>query len=233
MAKNEISILPSNKIADVIIKFPDILSVLERFSISLGFEDKKIRDITDQYHIDLNAFLSILKAYEYEAVKNSNLTLNRDSIPDILYFLKRSHDYLKNISIPALRDLIKNFSGDIPEKHGKMLVLFFDGYIEEIKDHFTYEEQTVFPYVGNIIEDKHPKKGKFEISRFEKTHSDIQQKLLDLKNILIKYIPENVKSEYRFKILRELINMQKDLEYHSFIENHILVPSVKEFEKTI
>jgi regulator of cell morphogenesis and NO signaling len=59
----------------------------------------------------------------------------------------------------------------------------------------------------------------------------VEEKLNDLKNLIIKYIPpeydENVCNEF----LLTLALFEKDLEDHARIENKILTPLVLEIEK--
>ena len=54
--------------------------------------------------------------------------------------------------------------------------------------------------------------------------------MTELKNILIKYVPEISLGAQR-DALRELFLFEDDLNRHSLIENHILVPIVTELEK--
>jgi regulator of cell morphogenesis and NO signaling len=149
----------------------------------------------------------------------------------LLQFLQTSHNTFKLIKIPELKCLIENFSKEIPPEYGKRLVAFFDEYIQEIDQHFMYEDKKVFPYIANILNDKVTKN--FKIREFERNHTDIGHKLLDLKNILIKYIPSTIVSEYRKHIINRLISFEQDLMYHTQLEDNILVPFVKNMETNI
>lgn len=223
MNRISFNVFPANKMADLIISSPNTLTVLERLEIKLGFGDQYISEIASRYQIDLDAFLIILQVFEGSV--SDNIILKKKSIPDLLAFLKASHLYFKEKQIPHIKELISDFSENIPSNHGKIIVSFFEGYMEEVSEHFHYEDDIVFPSIDKILNNN--AKDKFDIKEFEKNHTDIEQKLLDLKNILIKYIPENVISPLRISILKELTCLGEDLDNHSFIENHILVPSVK------
>jgi len=216
------------KLADIIIAYPDVLSALEHFNIPLGVGDKTVKEIAEQYNIKPNVFEVVLKIYGKETPVNE---LTEHEIIDLLGFLKYSHDNFKHIKIPELNNLIKAFSKEIPTEHGKILTAFFDNYIKEVDSHFLYEDETVFPYVSNIISNKNT--NNFNIIEFEKNHTDIEQKLLDLKNILIKYLPSEVISQNRRRIINKLMSLEKDLEYHTQLEDHVLVPLVKIIETNL
>lgn len=214
-----------SKLSDLIIEFPDVLSALEHFGIPLGIGDKTINETAGQYNIKPNVVLVIIKMYCKEIPTE---TLAKNEIYDFLNFLKTSHDHFKQIKIPVLKKLIENFSMEIPLEHGKVLIAFFDNYIKEVDEHFLYEDEIVFPYVDSVLNENNTKK--YKITEFERNHTDIEQKLLDLKNILIKYIPSTIVSASRKQILNELINLEKDLGYHTLLEDNILVPFVKAIE---
>jgi regulator of cell morphogenesis and NO signaling len=215
--------------SELIIDYPAMITVLERMGISFGFGDQRVRDIAERYKVDIEAFIALLRSFEGSLSQDTYL--EKDAIPDLLSFLKSSHRHFKEKQIPGIKELIALFSENIPAKHGQVLISFFDGYIREVEEHFHYEDDDIFPYISDILTDPHPTK--FRMSEFEKNHTNIEQKLLDLKNILVKYIPEDITSYYRIEVLKELFSLEQDLIRHSFIEDHLLVPSVKKMEYDI
>ncbi len=227
--KSATVIFPGSKMSELLLTYPHMITVLERMNIALGFGDQKIQEIAKRYHIEIHAFLAILQAFEGSIKRDT--TLGKESIPDVLSFLKSSHRYFRGKQIPYIKELIALFSKNISPKHGQVIISFFDEYIREVEEHFHYEDDDIFPYIENRLKDVHSTQ--FRIREFEKNHTDIEQKLLDLKNILIKYIPEEITSDFRIKILKELFVLEQDLIYHSFIEDHLLVPSIKQLEQNI
>ncbi len=223
------SIYPGTKLSELIVDCPDRIAMLQRLGIAFGFRDQSIKEIASRYGINIQAFIAMLQVFERSV--RQDMVLDRDAVRDVLAFLKVSHAYFREKQIPDIRELIVSFAQSIPVKYSGIIVSFFDGYIDEVNEHFRYEDDVVFPYIEKILDN--PSSNGFKISEFEKNHTDIEQKLLDLKNILIKYIPEEVTSEYRVQILRELILLERDLMYHSFIEDHLLVPTIKQMEKEI
>ncbi len=229
MVKISTTVSPNIKMSELIIDHPNMITVLERMGIAFGFGDQRVQEIAERYGINVHAFIALLQSFE-GSVKH-DIFLEKEAIPDLVRFLKSSHKHFKEMQIPHIKKLIVLFSESIPMKHGQVIISFFDEYIREVEEHFHYEDDDIFPYITDILIDPHP--AKFRMSEFEKNHTDIEQKLLDLKNILIKYIPEDVTSNYRIKVLKELFELEEDLTYHSFIEEHLLVPSVKKMEGDI
>jgi regulator of cell morphogenesis and NO signaling len=228
MYEIDTNISGTSKLTNVIIEHPNVLNVLEYFNIPLGLGDKTVVEIAKEYNIAPNTLEVVIKVY---CRTIPSKILNKKEVHDLLMFLQTSHNNFKLVKIPELKSLIESFSKEIPTKYGKMLVAFFDEYIREIDEHFMYEDEKVFPYITNILQNKVTKD--FKIKEFERNHTDIGHKLLDLKNILIKYIPPTVVSEYRKQILNKLIGFERDLMYHTQLEDNILVPFVKNMETNI
>lgn len=65
------------------------------------------------------------------------------------------------------------------------------------------------------------------IETYESTHDDVEVKLSDLKNLLIRHLPSLFCKELCQKLLTELFRLENDLKIHSFMEDKVLVPKVK------
>ncbi|GHU65376.1 cation-binding protein [Bacteroidia bacterium] len=214
------------KLAELIIEYPNLLEALSNLNIKLGFGEKTIREIAARYQLNLEAFTAIICAYSNK--QGVGKTVRKEALNDILVFLKNSHNSFEHKQIPELKSLIALFANKVSEKQGSLLISFFDGYIREVCEHFRYEEETVFPYIKAILGDHRP--NGFAIREYEKNHTDIEQKLYDLKNILIKYMPEASDSDSLRQILHCLLAFEKQLSYHTNLEKYVLAPSVRDVE---
>ena len=115
---------------------------------------------------------------------------------------------------------------------------FFDQYIEEVTDHLAYEDETAFPYMAMISAyqkktDSPLGQVDYSVNIFEDRHDNIQEKLSDLKNLLIKYFPPANDRYIRIRMLNELIDFEEDLINHARIEDKVLIPVVKQLEKQL
>jgi regulator of cell morphogenesis and NO signaling len=71
------------------------------------------------------------------------------------------------------------------------------------------------------------------IIEFEETHGDVDSKLLDLKNIIIKYLQADYNDNKCNSLISTLCNFEDDLRDHSRIEDKIMVPIVLQIEKLL
>src|SRR5690606_25930702 len=95
-----------------------------------------------------------------------------------------------------------------------------------------YEEERVFPYVINLVKN-HKIDPKYTIRSFEQEHSNVDEKLNDLKNLIIKYIAPDYDENICNDFLITLSLFEKDLEDHARIEDKILMPMVIEIENKL
>ena len=112
----------------------------------------------------------------------------------------------------------------------RILDRFSNEYRREVEAHFAYEEQTVFPYIRGLVHDEHTEG--YSIEQFEENHSNIEDTLEDLKNILIKYLPSDVSARRLNRALFNVFLLEDDLGRHTLIENKVLVPFVMQLEKS-
>ena len=70
----------------------------------------------------------------------------------------------------------------------------------------------------------------YEIKDYKNHHQDIETKLLDLKNLLIKHLPEKNDQVFRRNLLFELFRFERDLRIHTIIEESILVTAIENLE---
>lgn len=218
-------------VADILIDNEQLICMLNRFNIPLGIGNMSFKDLAEKHDIELNALLNISRITIGETSQIDNC--NFESIKDIISFLKNSHKSLQDNKISIVNDLIDKFSKEIPEKYGMMLKTFFKTYIKEVTEHFYFEDKIVFPYIldlHNSYRISNNKNFDFDIEQFQVNHSDIEEKLRDLKNILIRHIPSNIDSHYRNIILSELYDLETDINLHSQIEDLVLIPLIIHLE---
>ena len=110
-----------------------------------------------------------------------------------------------------------------------MVQKFFSDYEIELEKHFSYEEENLFPYVNSIISGR--PNSNYSIAEYEKRHENVDEKLEDLKNIVMKYLPEVCDNNLRIDVLMSIYHLQDDLKRHTYVENNILVPIVSRMEE--
>ena len=73
----------------------------------------------------------------------------------------------------------------------------------------------------------------YSMQVYVEEHSDIDEKLYDLKNILIKYVRGRAAESLYHEVIFELFRLEKDIQDHTRIENNVLMPLVMEMENVL
>ncbi len=198
----------------------NILPILSRFNIPLGFENKRIDTVCAENGIDHTVFLFIVNFI-------LNGKIDSDRLPDIsptaiVDFLHNSHDYFLKYKFPHIR---QNMMTALEASHNDInpaIISFFDSYLEEVKKHFSYEEKKVFPYIRALVNGEPTS---YSIGLFKRHHDEIGEKLTELKNIILRFYTTSEPNKM-YDVLVDLYNAEEDLESHAEIENHILIPLI-------
>ena len=148
----------------------------------------------------------------------------------MIRYLHNAHDYFLAFRLPNMRRKLNEAISTCPEDVAFVIRRFFDEYAEEVNKHMTYEEKVVFPYVRDLLNGK--ASDKYNISIFRKRHEQIDQKLSDLKNILIKYYPGEG-GHLLNSVLFDLFTTEEDLVSHSLVEDNLFVPSIVWYENKV
>ena len=116
--------------------------------------------------------------------------------------------------------------------YGPMLRHFYDEYKQEVMRHIQYyEEEVVFPYIEALLNGQ--RTDSYKIDEFEHNHTNIQDVLDDMMNILLKYLPGDILPKERIEISYDIMELSDDLNRHSLIEERILIPCVESLENAM
>lgn len=209
-----------------------LLLTMTRFGLSLGFGDKTVKEVCMQKNVDEKTFLAVVN-FISDGYKEENIKHDEICIDAVVLYLRNAHDFFLDFKLPLIRiKLIEAIDYSVQEEpYRKMIMKFFDDYVAEVQKHMDYENETVFPYVLNLVEgNKNPR---YNIAVFEKNHDNIDSKLSDLKNILIKYFPAQKPNYLLNEVLFDLSACEKDLEKHNRVEDHFFVPITETLENKL
>ena len=204
----------------------NILQSLGRFGISLGFGDKTVREVCEEQEVDTFTFLAIVN-YTINGYRNVD-SEERFSVPTLLHYLKSSHEYYLNFQLPAIRTQLQE-ALDMKDNLARLILKLYDRYAQEIRRHMQYEEKTVFPYVVDLLNNKI--NNNYDIDTFSKHHGQVDLRLKELKNIIIKYLPTDIRHNNQLtSILYNLYNNEEWLANHSQVEEDIFIPAIRNLE---
>lgn len=216
------------KLADLIGMNWKLLNVLSRLGIGLGFGENKISEVCERQGIDLMAFQLICSIYTYEDyVPSAEMLAGADPLT-IVSYLHNSHSFYLDKEFVSLENNINAMLDSCDAKQKDIVAKFFANYKKQVVNHFAYEENTVFPYVRALLAGEN-RKG-YSIEQFEENHSDIDGALSDLKNIIMKYLPDTCDTILRNEVLYRIFRLEDDLASHTVIEDMVLIPIVNRIE---
>lgn len=220
-----------NKIIDLVETNYHLLPVINRLGIKLGNKDKNLEKICIDQHIDIEFFLVIINTFHNDEYFPET-ELKSFSPLLIIEYLKKTHQYYIEYVLPKLdyllNQLIESNKTEIYQLN--IIKQFYYKYKDEFLLHVNEEEQKVFPYITNLVK-KNQHNELYTIHSFENEHSNVDIKLNDLKNLIIKYIEPVYENNICNDFLITLFRFEKDIKNHARIEDKILIPQVIELEK--
>lgn len=226
-------IKPYMKMSDLIFENPSLLIMMEHFDLDIMVRHKSVMQICDENQINRNIFISIANLYngfnppDVEAFRHSD-------IKPVICFLKNSHWYYLNEIIPETHNYMNKWFAENKGHETRLVERFFNEYLREVKEHLSYEDEIAFPYFKWLANEKGSTGGEspeFSVKEYHEHHTDIETKLADLKNLLLKHIPSKNNRILRRKLLLKLFELEYDLNIHSIIEESILIPLIRKVEK--
>ena len=219
----------NSKLYELIAEHPTLLPLLSRFGIQLGFGDHSVDEVCRQNQVSTRLFLQVCRLH-IDPTTTFNVADPDDAdLTSLLSYLKASHHAYLDEHFPHIEMHLSRIIEAAGPKYGNMLDHFYNEYKREMVKHFKYEDDVVFPYIAAL------RKGEttdYHIDQFRHNHSNIEDALEDMTNILIKYLPGDILPSERISIATDIMELSADLSSHSLIEEHILVPFVESLENT-
>ena len=218
--------LPDDKMRSLIKDNSSLLMVMSRFGISLGFGDRTVREICDMAGVDCPTFLAVANFISRKADDNTQV-----SLPALIAYLKRAHTYFLDFCLPLIRRrLIDAIDCSGTDDVAFLILRFYDGYVTEVRRHMEYENRKVFTYVEGLLQGS--ASAPFAIRTFANRHSHIENKLKELKDIIIQYYPEK-ENDLLNSVLFDIINCEQDLYSHCRVEDRLFIPAVERLEERL
>ena len=200
-----------------------LLMVMSRFGISLGFGDKTVEAVCSEQNVDCETFLAVCNFISFQ-----NVNGNTVSIEPLIEYLKKAHSYFLDFNMPLIRrKLIEAIDCSGRDQVAMLILKFYDAYTEEVRRHMDYEDKDVFTYIDTLLSGKYTEG--YSIDVFASGHHQINTKLKELKDIIIRYLPQR-ENNLLNAVLFDIINCEQDLVSHCKVEDTLLIPAVRELE---
>lgn len=218
------------KMSDMIDADYSLLLLLHRLGFSLGFGEKTVEAVCEANGFDADCFVFLANIQSSGSLVNIDEEFNKLPLEPFLFYLKSSHRYFLEERLPNIRRKLEILLSSEESKLKDIILEFFDNYTKEVHDHMYHENDVVFPYIQSLLHKE--KKASYSMDAFKDEHNDIEEKMNDLKQILMKYIPGTGSNQLLIiNILIELYTSEEELAAHTFIENNLVIPRVAAMEK--
>ncbi|MBR3285130.1 MAG: helix-turn-helix transcriptional regulator [Bacteroidales bacterium] len=219
---------PKMKMAALIESDCHLLPILSRLGMTSSFGEQTIEQTCDRYGIDAATFCLICNVYSSSGFKPSAWEIALAKPDDVVFYLHASHNYYLDSALTVLEPKLEELLKACTAKQSEAVRKFFSEYETELRSHFSFEEEKVFPYIKKLIGGG--SSTDFNIDKFKDNHSNVDEKLGDLKSIIMKSLPDNCDGNLRLEILDLICHLQRDLARHTCVEEDVLIPLVRRME---
>jgi regulator of cell morphogenesis and NO signaling len=222
-----------NKISSLVSANSNLLPVINRFGIQLGFKEKTIAEICTEKNVNTDFFLAIVNTYTNENYFPEEELLAFSPLL-LIDYLKTTHNYYNEYVLPKIERLLDAVMKTCAEDCAslKMISTFYQKFKTELHIHLAQEDEKVFPYIIELYNNR-KLKADLSIAEFEDEHTNVEEKLSDLKNLVIKYLEPSYDPNAMNEFLQTLFQFEKDLYDHARIEDLILIKQVMRIEEDL
>ncbi len=213
---------PDDRMCDLVCDRYAVLHVMSRFGISLGFGDKTISEVCAENRVDTATFLAVVNLLMNFGIGEQSAA--GVSVRALTDYLHNSHGYFLDFRLPAIRRKLIEAVDCSHSDVSFAIMRYFDEYVAEVTRHMEYEEKRVFPYVEELLEGR--KRTDYSIDIFRRHHDQVEVRLRELKNIIIKYYPAGGTNELN-GVLYDIFTCEQELSSHNAVEDEIFIPAVE------
>ncbi len=209
-----------SKLSEIVINEPSSISILNKFDIYLGFNDKTVADICREKNLDVDFLTTILNTYineDYFPIE----TLKSYSVTKIIEYFTKTNNYYLRFQIPNIErhfDLLISRSEN-GNNNLNLLRNFFSEVKNELVNRIENDTKNLFPKVL---------KGE-NISDFETSCDNdlIEDKLNDLINMFVIHLKGEYDVNLCYAVLLAIMSLQKDIRQNNRIRYRIFIPLIK------
>jgi regulator of cell morphogenesis and NO signaling len=204
------------KMADMIASNYDLILMLPRFGISLGFGEKSVKEVCRDYNVDDNFFLTVCNIYTFDDYRPDDEEISHIDNRMVAEHLRASHRYYLEERLPHLQHHLDHIT-ERAGKSGEILRKYYADYCREVREHVRHEEKNL----AQMMEEGSSARVS---DHYLKSHDNIRDKLNDLTQIIYKYLPGDSLNEEMMELVFDILQLSRDLEKHAMIEELLLVP---------
>lgn len=208
-----------------------LLPVFHRFGFRLGFGNKNVEQLCEETGTDVDFFLVIANTFHNRNYFPENKLMSFSPLL-IIDYLRKTHRYYKEYSLPKIEGILHRFLESIGERDLNLQIIeeFYSNYKKKLLEHIDDEENKLFPYVEKLIADPASVSGEKVQLNFEKEHEIVDLEIDDLKNLILKYIGPDYDVLLCNELISEIFRFEKDILDHARMEDKILIPMIQQIQ---
>ena len=165
--------------SDLLGEHSSLLAVFSRMGFRFGYGDASVGDVCAGAGVDPHSFLLICKVYSQDNYIPSREDIERADRTIIANYLRASHVYYEDVALKELASGLSRMILPCTDETQRVIWKFFSDFKEEVHEHFKYEENVVFPNIGDN-----------DACIQQEDHSGVEETLEDLKNLVMNYLPD-------------------------------------------
>lgn len=217
--------------ADLIALNHNLILLLPRFGIQLGFGEKSVREVCAACQVPVDFMLLICNLYTFENYPVDEESLRKTDMRMLVPYLQASHRYYTTERLPHIEQHLMRIADNVEPRYGSVLKQFYADYRCEITDHFRCEEEFDFPNLLKLQQGI--KTGVEAVTHYEDSHLSLVDRLSDLPQIVYKYLPGNQLPEETMELVFDILQLSSDIQKHALIEDKILIPYIAILEREL
>lgn len=210
------------KMADMIATNYDLILMLPRFGIPLGFGDRSIKEVCRMNGVDEEFFLTVCNIYSFDDFRPDDEEVARIDNRLVVEHLQAAHRYYIDERLPHLEHHLEHITAGVGQQSAAILQKYFADYCKEVRDHVRREEKNLRQMHESLRSGEPLSKALGD--HYQKSHDNIKDKLSDLTQIIVKYIPGERLNEEMMELVFDIMQLSRDLEKHAMIEELLLMP---------
>ena len=207
------------QLSEIILSHPEVITLINRFDITLGIGDKTLEAICKEKNLDCDFFAMILNTY-----------INEDFFPEknfklfdaqtIINYITQTYHYYTHYMLPNIErhfNLLISHSG-----HNNNLELMRQFFLElknDIMQAINNDIENLFPSILTLNNNSDSHHKEVVINPINVV---IEDKINDLKNMFIIHLTGKYDLNLCYAVISAIIAFEKDFKQNNRIRNRIL-----------
>ncbi len=222
---------------------PNSEMLLNRYEIEPRSNFNSLEDEAQKRGVNTDFLVQLINS-SYEPTVATVTDFEKYSVLTLVDYLERSHRHYLQKRLPEMEQTIAAMRCAHCKKDPIYVLLsrFFTVYSEELEQHFSYEEQHLFPYAKLLHRTGDRWRfmpalktflSNYSTTEFLANHSDTEIELKEVRKALLNYTPPADNQLPFHVLLDQLKSLEQDLHLHGLIEDRVLIPKLAVLEKML